>query len=63
MAETTYLIERGGERKYVTQADLNAHLKDGWTLLGKLIPCDEKDLPVRKPKAKNSTPSGEESLG
>lgn len=35
MSELMYLVEQGGQRDYVSQADLAARLKDGWALIGR----------------------------
>ncbi len=61
MPKTQYLVENGGERKYVEAAELAALLKDGWRVIGRL---NEPEVPVppqkpssKKPQAENPKPA------
>ncbi len=59
MAEKQYLIEKGGERQYVVEAELAARQKDGWVVLGMSIPLIGASVPAPKKAAKGSKPQGE----
>lgn len=55
--EKQNLIERGGERKYVPDAELAAALKDGWIFLGVLIPAPA-EVSQRHVRASTPKPQG-----
>lgn len=58
MEGTKYLIEKGGERKYVDQAELAALTKDGWIVLGQLIPAIGARVPQTSVPAETPKPKG-----
>ncbi len=55
--EKQYLVEKGGERQYVLEAELPALTKDGWVVLGKLIPVGA-EVPQTHAAAPSPRPKG-----
>ncbi len=62
MSEVKYLIERGGERQYVLQAELPALLKDGWVVIGQINPVGAV-VPQTKAAPAKSKPAVDKPQG
>lgn len=67
--EREYLIEKGSERKYVSQADLAGSLKDGWellghrTVLGATVPQPEAPAETPRPRGRGKRAAEDKEEG